>query len=278
VHAGPDWTTAEPAPSGSPLVNPSLYRESQPVWRIVAPVAVAANPNDIPTADTPRKELNITIVKTAPTKSAVNQILSYEIIVRNNSPESVDGLILEERVPDSLQVADVNPQASFENRTLHWTLSAFGPGEQRKLEVNLLATAAGDADSLTIARARAAVTSNTDVEKPQLRLEIIAEEKVGQGQVCPISYRVTNTSEEAIENLVLRSVLPSQLVHRKGSSLDLLIERLEPGESRTSRLHPRAERPGAARLTASVLVGGSSMEEADANVQVVGSSHPALCP
>ncbi|MEX2285964.1 MAG: hypothetical protein WD648_02670, partial [Planctomycetaceae bacterium] len=154
----PDWTTADPAREKS-LVSPNMYREKQPAWRLVAPIAVIGDPNEILSADTVRKELNITIIKTTPTKSEVREILSYEIIVRNNSQESVDGLVIEERVPDSLQVADVTPQAAFENGTLRWLLSAFGAGEQRKLEINLLATSGGTAESVTTARALAAVSS-----------------------------------------------------------------------------------------------------------------------
>jgi hypothetical protein len=199
-------------------------------------------------------------------------MLTYEIIVKNDSSQAVDGLIIEEYVPTAMRIADVTPKATFEDQRLQWMLSAIGPREERKLEVNLIPLKDGAAESVTIAHPVAAVATETQVDSSRLRLEVTTAPQVASGKICPLVFHITNVGKTAVEGVVLHADLPDGLVHAKGSSLDLTIDKIEPSETHTTQLNPRANILGAIVMPASLRIGDNQVAEASANVRIVKST------
>jgi hypothetical protein len=66
-----------------------------------------------------------------------NGSLTYSIILRNIGGESLDDVAVTENVSDMERVELADPPAQVSQNALHWSLSRFAPGEERRLTVTV---------------------------------------------------------------------------------------------------------------------------------------------
>ncbi len=180
----------------------------------------------------------------------------------------VERVVVEDVVPASHRVLNVAPLALLDDRTLRWQLDRLRPGEEQTLNVELQPDGEGSIETTSTVRAYAAVSFQTEVAGPRLKLEVISPERVAVGQPFPIRYRITNTGAAAAEHVLLREDLPSELTHRDGRRLDCDLGTLEPGETREALLTAMAATPGATAHQVKVQADGGSADEVERSVLI----------
>lgn len=120
----------------------------------------------------------------------------------------------------------------------------------------------------------AAAMAATQVGRPELRLEIVAPDRVALGGVCPVEFRVTNGGTLEATGVVLLIDLPEELSYSVGRKLEHTIGPLPPGRTHTARLTARGEGAGSATIQARVVTDGDPSEPTETRLEVV----PPLMP
>lgn len=254
-------------------VLPVLYAERispETMQQISAEIEANVEPLEAQPAS---GEAHLSIEKTAPRQATVQDVVRYAIVVRNEGPTPVERVVVEEHLPAAAQVADVAPAGALDNQTLRWHLRGLRPGEEQRLNVQLIPTREGTAASTASVRSFVSVASETRVQAIQLKLEMSAPPHVRQGTVCPIEFVVTNTGAVAAANVVLSNDLPPELTHELGHALECEVGTLEPGQSRRVRLVARAEAVGQLASRATLSAAGTAAGQAEAAIHVY---EPAL--
>ncbi|MCA9068815.1 MAG: hypothetical protein KDA84_07830, partial [Planctomycetaceae bacterium] len=118
----------------------------------------------------PRGDLNIEIAKTLPPRSTAHEPLKYEIVVENRGQEMIDHIDVDEAVPATHLLTDVNPTGHFQNNLLRWRLRDIRPGEQRRLAVEVVPSETGMIETTTSIRPSTRVAAVTEVASPTIRL------------------------------------------------------------------------------------------------------------
>lgn len=114
-----------------------------------------------------RAELTLGLEKHLPPQSTASEPLRYEIVVENRGREKIDAVDVDESVPPTHQLTDVSPAGYFEDNLLRWRLTDLRPGEQRRLQVEVVPTKSGAIETTTSVRPSIQVASLTDVERTQ---------------------------------------------------------------------------------------------------------------
>lgn len=214
------------------------------------------------------KDLNITVEKTLPAESALHEVLTCEIVVRNEGDRVVDRLRVQEQLPDNHLLADVSLPATIQHGRLVWILRRLSPGAEKRLQLTLIPVGTGSAAALTHLAATAAVTCETMVAEPQLELSMTLPKRIRVGGLCPICFRIANRGRTEASEVVLRTDLPEQLTHPQGRKLDYDVGTLAPGETRELRLMARADRAGSANHHAELAAAGFVVVQSAESVEI----------
>ena len=214
------------------------------------------------------RELDILVSREMPASSAIRQPMDYRIVVSNQGHMPVDRITVEEQIPAGHRVVETSPPGTLRQGTLPWHLRNLKPRQKRQLQVRIVPSVAGPTTSLASIRPVVAVASQTEVTQPRLQLDVSAPEFVSAGERCVVQFKVTNTSAKAMDGVILRVVLPENLTHPKGRSLDYAMDSLAAGESHTAWLTTHAVTVGTGAMMASLVVDGAERRKAVANVAI----------
>jgi uncharacterized repeat protein (TIGR01451 family) len=252
--------------------GPAAARMQLLVPDLIVPAKVDEGPID-PNDVTPGpKELNVTVSRDLPEETAVGQLTSYRILVTNQGRRTVDRVTVEERLPSGFRAVETMPPSLLQDEKLVWQLGALQPDEQRELRVKVMPTKLGSVENVVTVRPVVAVLAKTIVSGPTLatlQLDVSAPFQVTFGESCVVQFKVTNTSTQQFDRVILRTALPTSLSHRKGSSLDYHLDSLGPGETRHVQLTLRSEAIGSGRLNVGLVVGKEMFEASSVTVEIV---------
>lgn len=112
-----------------------------------------------------RARLTVGLEKHLPPESTAREPLRYEIVVQNRGREMIDAVEVDESVPPTHQLTDVSPAGFFEDNLLRWRLKELRPGEERRLQVEVVPTESGTIETTTSIRPSIQVASMTNVER-----------------------------------------------------------------------------------------------------------------
>ena len=256
----------------SPTPSPPAARIQLVVPDLIVPAKVDERPIDPNDVTQDRKELNLTVTRDIPAEAAVGRLTSYRILVTNRGRETIDRVTVEERLPKGFHAAQTTPPSSLQDGKLVWQLSALQPGEQRSLRVQVMPTVVGPVENVVTVRPTAAVVAKTLVSEPTLptlQLNVSAPFRVAFGESCVVQFKVTNTSTQQFDRVILRVALPAELSHCKGRSLDYPLDSLQPGETRHVQLTLRSKTIGSGTLGVSLVVGKETFQASKVNVEIV---------
>ncbi len=227
-------------------------------------------------------EVMLTIDKSSPTRSTVNEQLEYEIVIRNMGNQPLDRLLVEETIPGEHRFINATPRATIPNRsarttgdnTIMWQVANLDPGEEKRLHVQLLATSEGTLKTETRIQPVSTFSSQTTIEGTRLAIDVELPESIDLGEVFPIRYSVTNDSDVTAEQVVLDCELPAGLSHRIGKRLQHNVGKLEPGKTHYALLYVKAEQLGDVSHFASAAGDGAAMVKQTGVVHVVQAPTP----
>ena len=246
---------------------------------VVPDLIVPTNANDGPIDPkdvTPGpKELNVTVSRDLPEKTAVGQLTSYRILVTNKGRKTVDRVAVEEHLPPGFRAVETMPPSTLQDEKLIWQLGALKPDEERELRVTVMPTRFGPVENIVTIRPVVAVVAKTLVSGPTLpalQLDVSAPFRVTFGKSCVVQFKVTNAGTQQFDRVMLRAAIPTSLSHRKGSSLDYHVDSLMPGETRHVQLTLRSEAIGSGKLNVGLVVGKETFEASSVTVEIVRPS------
>lgn len=254
---------------GSPIENGLPAGDVVPASHSVvgaAAVAAAGTPN-------PRffgaQTSMVTIEKTAPPSVNVGETTGYEIVVRNTGSRAAEGVVVYDDVPRGARLLTTEPAADQQDRSLHWNLGALGPGEERRLGVQLVALDEGEMGSVARVAFSAAASAKTMVTRPQLALELVAPEEVLLGDELTLLVRLSNPGTGTATGVMLLNALPEGLEHPDGNELEYDAGTLPAGDTQEIPLMVKATRVGRVRTQVTATGEGNLKASAEAYVNVV---------
>lgn len=212
----------------------------------------------------------VTIEKRAPTTAYVGQPLIYQIFVRNVGSGPAQQVVVEDIVPEGVTMQGSIPQGELTGRKLAWRIGTLAAGEERKVSVKVIPGAAGsigsaatvkfvadpvfasagsiESDSIIPAATTPRTTSRTSPRTGSgVLLELQTPRQVGLGQTFEVRLRLTNRAGYTLNDLLIRSMLPANLLHEsRVQDLEYLVGTLAAGESREVPLALTARQAGRA--------------------------------
>jgi uncharacterized repeat protein (TIGR01451 family) len=179
----------------------------------------------------------LTIEKTAPPEIQIGKAAKFQIKVRNAGSVIAHDVEVRDSIPQGTQFIESTPPAERDQQgALAWNLGALKPGEEQKVELQLMPTAEGEIGSVATVHFRAEASVRTLATKPMLNLDVSGPDKVMKGQQVTLKIKVSNPGTGAATGVVLAESVPEGLAHPGGKELELDVGTLKPGESRELEL------------------------------------------
>lgn len=213
----------------------------------------------------------IRIEKSAPRTASVGIPLTYTISLKNEGESPAHEVIVEDRIPKSLEVQGSYPVAHRKDDTLTWRFVTLQPGEEKTITVEAVPGGEGTLNSVATVQFRSEVTAQTTITAPRLELSLKGPDVIKAGETVEFVYTARNVGSGEAVNVFLRSVLPEGVKHPEGNDLEYEVGSLAPGESRTVTLAVAAAEPGEYENTAVLTAAGGAGAKAELPLQVIGA-------
>lgn len=296
-----DWLRAIPRDAiNRPPVVPATYREMGDITPIVDS---APEPSDIADRFVPAtRNVGVTIEKTQPARAETGSMIWYDLIVTNNSDESVAGVLVEERVAEPHRIADARPTAQFRDGVLTWNLDSLAAGEERRLSVAVYPMSNDPIDTTAAIRPVQTFSAVTLVQAPEpsrpeplptrpdpfdepipeptpvadqplrrVKIAMTTPLQVKNSANCLVKFTVTNTGEAPLTDVIIRGILPAELEHRYGVVVEADLGTLAPGQTKSAELRVTAAELGDAEVIAEVTTAEGVSTTVRGSFQVVDS-------
>jgi len=216
----------------------------------------------------------LTIEKIAPQEIQVGKPALFEIVVRNVGNSTANDVEIQDIVPQGTELKASNPAAvRGKAGELLWLLGAMKPGDEAKVQMELLPTTEGEIGSVATVHFAAAASVRTICTKPELVVEVQMPRIVLAGDDVPVRIRVSNPGTGIATGIFLTEVVPAGLEHTSGGELEYEVGNLQPNESRELELTLKAVKEGS---VVNIIQGegdGTLRSETKTTVEIVA---PAL--
>jgi uncharacterized repeat protein (TIGR01451 family) len=212
----------------------------------------------------------LTIQKFAPKEVQVGKTATFQVIVRNTGSIPASQVEICDQVPRGAKLVGTVPQATRGTRgDLTWKLGTIRPGEEVKVEMQVMPTNEGEIGSVATVHFGADASARSVVTRPQLVVESSAPAKVMIGEQVTLSIVISNPGTGIATGVVLQEKIPAGLQHPAGAELEYQVGDLKPGESRKLELPLMAGRAGLAANLLSARGDGNLHAENECKLEVV---------
>jgi uncharacterized repeat protein (TIGR01451 family) len=187
----------------------------------------------------------LSIQKFAPKEVQVGKPATFRVTVSNTGSTPACEVEVCDQVPRGARLVSTTPQAKRGVRgEVIWTLGTIRPGEEVKVEMQVVPTAEGEIGSVATVHFGADASARSTVTRPQLVVESKVPTKVMIGDQVTLSIVISNPGTGVATGVVLLERIPPGLQHPAGSELEYQVGDLKPGESRKLELPLVANRAG----------------------------------
>ncbi|HEV3023849.1 MAG TPA: hypothetical protein VGX76_15345, partial [Pirellulales bacterium] len=212
----------------------------------------------------------LSLEKTAPQEIQVGKSATFTIRVRNTGKVAAQGVEIRDEIPQGTQLTGTRPQASRARQgQVVWSLGTFKPGDEAKVELELLPLTEGEIGSVATVHFAGEASVRTRCTRPQLAIEVQAPQEVLLGDKVTLSIRISNPGTGVASGVVLAETIPDQLLHPAGPDLEYEIGDLAPNESREVELTMTAAKAGEVMNLLRAKGEGQLQAEAQAAFDVV---------
>lgn len=213
----------------------------------------------------------LTIEKIAPAEAVVGEPLIYAIRIRNVGGSPARDVVVEDRIPRGTKLEGTIPQAVLTDGKLTWDLGTLPAGEERKVQLKVTPTEAGQIGSVATVSFAAAVSTSIRVTAPMLSIEMDGPDEAVVGERIPYRFVIRNTGEGNAKQVYIRAILPEGIRHPGGNDIEYKVGDLPAGESREIDLILEAAEPGTVTPHVLVTIDGQTHDEARADLRVIRS-------
>ena len=155
-----------------------------------------------------RSSSSLLVRKQLPTEVGLNKPFDYVIEVTNLTDEEIDGVVVNEPVPDHLELQSATPEPSSQaGGEAKWNLN-LGPGEVQTINVTAMATEAKPIRQCSTVSYDPTLCSQLAVVSPNLNLALRAPESTLQCAGYEVIYAVSNDGTGTARGVVIREALP----------------------------------------------------------------------
>ena len=212
----------------------------------------------------------LAIQKFAPKEVQMGKPATFRVTVRNTGTIPACEVEVCDQVPRGARLVATMPQAKRGVRgELVWTLGTIRPGEETKVEMQVVPTAEGESGSVATVHFGADASARSVVTRPQLLVEAKAPGQVMIGERVTMSISISNPGTGIATGVVLLERIPPGLQHPAGTELEYRVGDLKPGESRKLDLPLVATRPGVAANLLSARGDGELHAENECKLEVL---------
>jgi uncharacterized repeat protein (TIGR01451 family) len=213
---------------------------------------------------------SVTIEKVAPPEIQVGKPAKFEIVVRNTGPVPAENVEVTDIVPQGTTLISTTPNTLIGQRgEILWKVGDMKPGEESKLQVDLMPIAEGEIGSTAAVQFRSAATMRTIATKPQLVLELTSPKQVLIGENMTVHMKLSNPGTGATGKVMLQAKIPPQLTHPAGGELEFEAGQFKPGESRDLELSLHAVQAGPCGLMVSAQGDSNVHTDSAASIEVI---------
>jgi uncharacterized repeat protein (TIGR01451 family) len=263
--------TAKEPPAAS--VQPTVVCPDENVGdRLVRPRVNLLDHNGSPRPEVQAGECQepaVSVRWVGPKTAKLGKPVMCQICARNISPGSVQRVVVRYRLSSGVAVRGTDPQAEREGDVLCWQLGALQPGQEKRIDLELLPETTGDLNCEAQVNFMGSCVMRMCVREPRLALKVSAPAQVSLGQAVTIQLAVANNGDGMAENVKVKACLPEGLEHSGSRNLVMELGNLGPQETRTVQLICVTRAGGALTCQAQATADGELTAQDAAIVDVV---------
>ena len=162
--------------------------------------------------------------KTMPKQVELNKTMTYSIKVTNLTSTTLNGVVVNEVLPESFELASASPTAKQDGKSLVWEIDSLGP--KAAVEITVSGTAS-KMESLkyctSVTTPGAMACAKVDVIQPVLKLAKVAPQGVILCQPISVKYVLENTGTGAAQGIKIVDTLPEGIETADGKN-ELIID------------------------------------------------------
>lgn len=267
--------TSTPAisPGASPYNRSLPTAENGPHTNDIAPIAGDGTGKPGEKALEGPQQPTLVIQKFAPGEIQVGKTAKFVVQVRNVGAQSADGVTIRDEVPLGTKLISTSPNANNEGNHLVWQIGKLSPGEDRKVEMQLMPTTEGDIGSVATVSYSAQASVRTHCTMPQLAVRMTAANEVMVGSQQHVKIEIRNPGSGDATGVMLFENVPPNVKHAAGPALEFEIGTLHPNETRQLDLVLTAEKAGKVVNTLTAKADGNLQVQQQVEFEVIA---PAL--
>jgi uncharacterized repeat protein (TIGR01451 family) len=191
------------------------------------------------------QQANVVLSKRAPEEVQVGQATSFTLLVRNIGSAPAHDVVVLDRVPRGMRLMQTKPQAEQGgDGTVVWNLGELAAGQDVTLAMELIPETEGELGSVATLSFASRASVRTICTQPRLEISAQCERQVLIGETAHLVVKVTNIGTGVARHVRLEEDVPQGLRHPLGPAMDLDLEDLAPGLSKTIPLDLMAAEPG----------------------------------
>lgn len=146
----------------------------------------------------------------------IGELLTYTITLTNNSDFELDGIILEDPLPELLQFVSSSPAPTEEST---WNIGSLAPAESKSMTIEAMALVSGEATNIatvSIGEYQTTEESETVTISSLVDMKIVKtslQEEIYQGNNFTYEIQVSNAGGSDAMDVVISDVLPTGLTY-----------------------------------------------------------------
>jgi uncharacterized repeat protein (TIGR01451 family) len=218
---------------------------------------------------TGRQEPAVSMEWVGPPVVKVGQAADFTLVVRNTCKIPVQKVLVQVKVPAGCTVASSEPKATEEKGTLAWDLATLMPGQEKNLQMKMLAQAKGDMAPQAWVTFTGSTVTSFKVREPKLTIKAAVAEKVIIGEIAAFTLTIANPGDGSAEKVKIHANLSEGLEHARAPRVDFEIGDLAAGDSRSVTLICGAKTGGMQHCEVTAEAEGGLTGKDTANVDVV---------
>lgn len=210
-------------------------------------------PSDYVFEPVPEGAVTASFLTTQPRRGTQSLLLPYEMTVTNTGTSKIDRVVMEQTLPESIELRETSAVHATQNRTLRWEYEGLNPRQQWTVPMVVVPTLQGQVKIPTTIDVGRSSSTKTLIQRPDIELSLTCEPAAQHKKYHQIVFLMKNTGEVPLNNLLMDVQLTGNLWHRFGREFEFFETQLDVGQTRRALLHVKTEELGGANLQASLV-------------------------
>lgn len=270
--APPEFRLPPPPTSPGPEIIATPNRSRGAAVDNTVPPRFDAAPLQAPVSESlpaAKQEPSVSVEWIGPANAQLNRPMNCQILVRNTGPAPVHQVAVRHRLTNGVTCKQSEPIAAAEHGELVWNVGTLLPGQQRRIDLQLVASQRGAVNCQAQVTFAASAGQQVQVRQPQLLVKLRAPEQTVVGETVNLLFTVANPGDGVAELVKVKALLPDGLESTRGRSVEMDIGNLAPNENRTLQISCLAKSSGAHKAIVTANADGNLSASAAAVTDVL---------